>query len=205
MATPYETCLKRNANRKNKVPVEDINRMYKNIDVPDFYENQSVHYYINYESVEMKPIFSLFTMNSDFMNFKQHNPHHSLTLGEHCMKCGDLLKEADYVLREAAYLHDIGKVFTKTFRDSKNNVTDVAHYYGHERVSAYESLFYEVVGKDDLDISDYIYVIKIRAFLINFHMRLYFMDKSKMIEKYKLENLPVRQLEALHKADIDAH
>lgn len=205
MATPYETCLKRNANRKNKVPVEDINRMYKNIDVPDYYENQSVHLFVNYESVEMKPIFSLFTMNSDFMNFKQDNPHHSLTLGEHCMKCGNLLKEENYILREAAYLHDIGKVFTKTFRDSKNNVTDVAHYYGHERVSAYESLFYDVVDKKYLDMSDYIYMIMMRAFLINFHMRLYFMGKSNMMKKYKLGIFPVEQLELLHKADIDAH
>ena len=38
MATPYEECLKNNANRDRKVPEEVIERMYKHIDVQDIFE-----------------------------------------------------------------------------------------------------------------------------------------------------------------------
>ena len=38
MATPYEECLKRNAERERKVPTYVIERMYRNFDVPWYYE-----------------------------------------------------------------------------------------------------------------------------------------------------------------------
>jgi len=52
------------------------------------------------------------------------------------------MKSSDESLVTAALLHDIGKKFTKAYKDLKGIPTVEAHYYGHQNVSAYLSLFY---------------------------------------------------------------
>ena len=67
----------------------------------------------------------------------QDNPHHSLNLQQHLEATLGLAIaiSADIPLYLAAYLHDIGKVFTKVFDDK-----GIAHYYNHENWSAYLAL-----------------------------------------------------------------
>lgn len=62
------------------------------------------------------------------------------------------------------------KPFTKTFINSKGETTNIAHYYQHHCVGAYDSIFYLYPsGVDKLDVS----------ILINLHMFPYFWGKDK--------------------------
>lgn len=206
IATPYEECLKRNAKRERKVPEKVIERMYRQFDIPWFFEgwDDIQVEYGEYENTFGWPWDWLESVD----NFDQFNYHHGLTLGGHCrqtMKNVDKLcaKHQGFImsgaLRYAAMLHDCGKVFTKTFKNSKGEITEQAHYYNHERVGGYDSLFYEMTCNK-------LYV----ATLIRWHMQPYFWEKDnneKSHNKYKNlwgENL-YRDIMTLHKADKEAH
>lgn len=203
MATPYEECLERNKHRERKVPEYVIKRMYYGFDIPWFNEG--------WDSIELEyPDGFDFTKYAcdwyiNFLDYNQDNPHHELTLGEHCKKTQQYI-DAHYdrsisfnEVRTAALLHDIGKQFTKTFVNSKGETTDVAHYYNHERVGCYESLFY-LKSCSDLYVS----------VLIRWHMQPYFWEKDnneKLHNKYRKlwgESL-YQDIMMLHEADIAAH
>lgn len=206
VATPYEECLKRNAQRERKVPEHVIKRMYMQFDIPWYFEGWDQ---IEVEYGEYENSFGWYLDWLESVDdFDQCNSHHELTLGGHCRqtkKNVDKLCEEyqGFVmsgeLRNAAILHDCGKVFTKTFRNSKGEVTEQAHYYNHERVGSYDSLFYEMACSK-------LYV----STLIRWHMQPYFWEKDdneKLHEKYKTlwgENL-YRDIMLLHSADKSAH
>ena len=206
VATPYEECLKRNAQRERKVPEKVIRKMYMQFDIPWYFEG--------WDQIEVKysEFENSFGWTWDWVesvdNFDQNNHHHELTLGGHCRQTMHNVDKlcAEYQgfvmsseLRTAARIHDCGKPFTKTFRNSKGEITEEAHYYNHERVGSYDSLFYEMACSR-------LYV----AALIRWHMQPYFWEKDnneKSHEKYKKlwgENF-YRDIIILHKADKEAH
>lgn len=142
IAVPYEECVNRNNKRNRKVSQEVMKKMYKSFFVPQYYEgwdNIEIHY--NYDENESYDIDSLL---EDLEKISQDNPHHSLTIGEHCKMCKEYMsgETDDEDLIMAALLHDIGKKFTKDFKDLKGNPTEIAHFYSHQNVSAYLCLFY---------------------------------------------------------------
>lgn len=198
MATPFEKCCKLSNKRNRVVPYEVIERMYKNWNTPYWFEGwDEIKVVLEYKLPNL-----IFVWLTDYMDFKQQNPHHIMSLGKHCLKVGDCFPE-DSLLRNAGYLHDCGKPFTKSFVDSKGEKTDVAHYYQHHCVGAYDSLFYDYPeGFDKLDVS----------ILINLHMQPYFWEKDKEYgektkQKYKKlwgEEL-YNNVMALHEADVRAH
>ena len=51
-----------------------------------------------------------------------------------------LCKESDIV--HAAFTHDIGKVDTKEFKNSKGEPTEEAHYFNHHCLGSYKCLFF---------------------------------------------------------------
>lgn len=140
VATPYEKCLEQNRNRSRRVPDEVIENIYKGFFIPQYFEGwDNIEIIHNYDdNFDMAELFD------DLDTVSQDNTYHTLTIGEHCKKCMEYIKaNCDYdVLEIAALMHDIGKKFTKKFEDSKGNPTDEAHFYGHQNVSAYMSLFY---------------------------------------------------------------
>lgn len=187
MATPYELCLQQNQLRDRHVPECVIKQMYKSICVPQYFEGwNNIHIIYNVEDMKFD-FFKLFS-NLDCIN--QDNPHHTLTIGCHCNKCRDILID---ILRDnnisvysrkgtnllmAAQLHDIGKQFTKQFKNSKGEITDIAHYYNHQLVSVYDSLFYlKELKYDEEDIFE---ITK----YIAFHMQPYFMKTEKSKNKF---------------------
>lgn len=203
MATPYEKCLERNTNRERKVPEYVLERMFRSFDPPYYYEGWDQIYVEYPEGLESNEFFEW--LNS-VQNFNQDNPHHTLTLGEHCEAVLDYLwqtyggsDEHSIILRRAGALHDIGKYFTKTFKNSKGEITDVAHYYGHEHCGSYESLFYGPPNQA-------LYM----SVLIRWHMQPYFWEKDnneKLHNKYRKlwgEEL-YEDIMALHAADRAAH
>ena len=206
IATPYEECLKRNAQRERKVPEYVIKRMYMQFDIPWYFEGWD-DIYIEYGEYE-----NAFGLPLDWMesvdDFDQQNKHHTFTLGEHCRQTvhnvDNICKNHNgFVmsneLRNAAKIHDNGKEFTKTFKNGKGEITEHAHYYSHERVGSYNSLFYEMACSK-------LYV----ATLIRWHMQPYFWEKEnneKLNNKYKKlwgDNL-YRDIMILHEADKIAH
>ena len=206
MATPYEECLRNNANRDRKVPEEVIERMYKHFDVPYWYEGWDeieIEYFPKSKDIFGCPIRWL----DEVRDYNQENPHHALTLGEHCETAWKNLCEnttqntrdvyLNIPLRIASILHDCGKPFTKVFKNSKGEDTEQAHYYSHEHCGSYDSLFYKMICSP-LDV----------AVLVRWHMQMYFIENNeKAINKYK--NLwgsrLYQDLFLLHEADKQAH
>lgn len=202
IATPYEKCLEQNSNRDRKVPEEVIKRMYTNWNTPyrfEGWDNITIH---NTNSKTNNPY--LFLVENEYFN--QDNPHHTMPLGKHCEEVAIRLPPST-VLRYAGMVHDCGKPFTKTFTNCKGEVTDIAHYYNHHNIGAYDSLFFmydaiEPKRINPLDVS----------ILVNLHMQPYFWEKDKENGEKTREKLLklwgselYEDVMALHKADKNAH
>ena len=214
MATPYQECLKHNASRDRVVPEEVIERMYKNFNIPFFYEgwNQII---VDYGEKEYHGYYGYPTSLMELtMGFDQNNKHHTLSLGEHLRSTAHNLpcyhnEEFDiyeYALIIAAILHDGGKIFTKDFHNGKGEPTEDAHYFNHNNVGAYDSLFYndKMIGNNDSWVWLYISV------LIMWHMQPYFWEKDNNEKLHcKYRNLWGEELYQnimkLHEADKKAH
>ncbi len=215
IATPFENCLQQNDSRERNVPYEVIERMYKNFDIPWYNEGWDSIFiaYTNNNYHNGYGHWSQFLF--DVLDFDQESKWHSETLGEHCRKCVEYvlqnskelnkLNEAETLV--AAALHDCGKPFVKDFKDSRGNDSEYAHYYNHENVGCYNSLFYEKdEGTDSLLVSA----------LIRYHMIPHFFKdwKQKTIDKYEKEfttHKYLREMEfykalkILHSGDKNAH
>ena len=202
MATRYRYCIERGRTRERTVPGYVIERMYIKFDPPYWYEGWD----------DIQVIYDDSSINSNgypsewvnrVKDFNQENSHHTLSLGEHCEKTWFYIcKKTGYEpLRVAAMIHDNGKCYAKTFKNSNGEITDEAHYYSHEHTGSYDSLFY-IMLCNPLDVS----------ILIRWHMQPYFWEKDaengeKIMNKYKklwgdelFDNIM-----RLHEADKKAH
>ena len=104
------------------------------------------------------------------------------------------------LLITASLLHDIGKPFTKSFVNSKGETTEIAHYYEHQHVSAYDSLFYSNPSLNRLYIAN----------IIQWHMRPFELERDphsgKAQKRFKklVGNKLYSDVMKLHAADIEA-
>ena len=139
-ATPYEECLKRNQLRNRNVPEEAIKRMYMSFNVPSTREGFN-NIKIIYPEDFNKDVIVIDRINA-LKRFNQETKHHSNTLGDHMYNAFTYLiknyPKHTLRLRYATLLHDLGKPFTKSFYNSKGELTENAHYYSHDKVGAYE-------------------------------------------------------------------
>ena len=183
------------------MPEHVIKRMYMGFDMPHTFEGWD-DVIVVYSEDASKTYRSPFTWLRIAKHYNQHNSHHTLTLGDHCQKALDYLCENNNpsdTLKFATLLHDCGKQFCKTFQNSKGEVTEQAHYYGHERTGSYDSLFYNTTG-NPIDI----------AAIIRWHMQPYFWEKDnneRLHNKYKNlwgEKL-YNDIMFLHEADKNSH
>ena len=192
IAVPYEECIERNNQRERKIPEEVITRMYYNFYIPQYYEGfDDIRIHFNTERN-----YWTYDLLKELDKIQQDNPYHTLTIGKHCKKTALLLKK--YPLFRVGLLHDIGKAETKTFINTKGERTEIAHYYNHEKVSAYMSLFY-TRGMDEsrqLEIAN----------LIQWHMLLHKELSEKTVNKYKkmLGEETWENLKLLYEADLKA-
>jgi len=199
IATPFEECLKQNKNRERKVPESAIKKMYLSFYIPQHYEGWD-KIEIIYNTNNKFDTHMLFNGENGLNYIEQNNPNHTLTIGKHCLKCCDICEQLidDFELNIAALYHDIGKRFTKQFKNIKGEDTEIAHYYNHHFVSAYESLFYlkDLLKENILNITNY----------IQWHMQPFFIETDK--SKNKFINLVgeefYNKLMILNKADINA-
>lgn len=191
MATPYEQCIKNNASRDRKVPEKIINKSYRSWHTPYWFEGWDDIEIVYWE--DGSPNKQIQDWLANYMDYDQHNPHHNMTLGEHCTEVGNQYFKYS-LLSYAGYLHDVGKPSVRFFRDG------VAHYYNHENCGAYEALFFYSNGFSVLDVS----------ILVNLHMTPYSWEKDNdenLRDKYKKmwgEKLYNNVME-LHRVDKVAH
>ena len=207
-AVPLPICREQNRMRDPEwiVPEEVQGRMVRSFNAPGMYEGWDEIAIIRSE----KPYEKSVDMHA-LLSVPQDNPHHTLTIGEHLLSTEAYLKTrmADWRVCEAGRYHDIGKMLTKQFLDSKGNPSRYAHFYSHENVSAYLFLSEISTGYDPETVSqdDILYITN----LINWHMRpLHIWDKpeneaAKEKDFSLLGEQMVNDILLLHEADLSAH
>lgn len=205
MATPYEQCLENNKNRDRQVPEYVIENMYKHWNTPYWFEDWDyidIHYWPEYTKQK------IYDWVSKYMDYSQDNPYHTLTLGQHCFNTAYYfyknMTNNKLLLSCAAAVHDNGKVFVKKFENAKGEPTNIAHYYNHENIGAYNALFFDYeFNVDVLDIS----------ILVNLHMMPYNWERQNNETELKLRRKYYKLWGAetynnvimLHEADKAAH
>ena len=181
---PVEVCKERNAARERVVPDFVYDRMLQSFQMPFYNEGfadiKVIHTWDGDRVEYIKNIVAKVKAFGD-----QKNPHHTLSLWEHCQKCGRLAFEKGYnaIL---AILHDFGKIYTQTF-DEKG----VAHYLGHEGWSGYLTLCFG-------------YSLE-AATIINYHMLAYNYKGGKEAWRERLGEELWKKLEQIHECDVGAH
>lgn len=194
VVTPIEQIYKNNRNRTRQVPEEVIWRQICQFEMPTFSEGFDliqVDYPFGYQ----------YTLDEAFdlmKDFSQDNPNYSMDLFNHCMStAGRLCIDSPSRVVLSAMLHDIGKVFTKTFTNMKGEKTDIAHYYSHNNVGSYISLLINQAKVPPITMAQ----------IICYHMQPYFCKSERAMKRWK-ERLGEElwlDILMLHKADKEAH
>ena len=204
-AIPFSICCERNNNRERTVPLEIMERMYRTFTPPTREEGYSdIALVMEDEIPKEDRIESIEAIN---MKTPHDNPYHSLTCGEHCLETEKtmekLLEEKGIddeiekkVLLAAARYHDLSKYKCKGFKSE----TEVASFYNHANVSAYDFL------------SNYCYLSEILrancfyiANLIASHMVFYNGAAATRKQRHFFNGLFWEDLFLLHLADKMAH
>ena len=172
MATPFEVCLRNNWCREKRASNNDIHSMYMRWHTPAYFEGWDNIRVQLWNEMTRRNAYYHWMSTLRFANYNQGNPHHQESLGNHLISVGRYVEEHanDENLTLAAYLHDIGKPYTRVDGDD-----GIAHYFCHENVGAYDVL----CAGYNLEIS----------LLINYHMRPLFWEASSnyntSCDKYK--------------------
>lgn len=201
IVTPYEQCLKNNAERERSIPESVIEKMYTNFQVPYYYEGFDIVQIVLWQEAN---VYAPYIVAERYKNYNQDNEHHQLTLGQHLITafnymlskslCGENEDIPDE-LTLATLLHDIGKPFCKEFKEGDKN----AHYYNHMNVGAYDSFFYT----SSIECNTLLI-----AWLINWHMEPFFWKKDEKLKENRLKLWGkdlFEMIEKLHEADLYAH
>lgn len=183
---PIYQCIKDDSNRERSVGEKVINKMVQGFETPFYDEGFS---YIKYtESYEFDYLdYTTEVRNS--MNIRHDNPYHTFDILGHSREAQRYAvdKNFGYIIEKAAYWHDCGKPYVKSFVNAKGETTDIAHYYNHENVGAYISLG-----------TTWNIII---SWLINHHM-----DKFHHSKYYdRLSQFLKEELDKLNECDINAH
>lgn len=199
-AIPFEICIKRNNTRDRHVPLEVMERMYRRFQPPYYVEGFSKIIVVPHSNPEeVESLQKLLSLNC---KCPHDNPHHILSCGDHCIAASNYIEnnftssseDVQRILYTAALWHDIGKFKCKSF-DNKG----VAHYFNHEKISAYDYLCQESIYEADTK------ELIIIANLIENHMIFYLDDNGKSkIRKLYGEDFWVL-LSMLHIADVATH
>lgn len=142
------------------------------------------------------------------MKCEHDNPHHSLNCGEHCLAAENAARTicedehwdsvTTHLITKAARYHDVSKYKCKVFHNMKGVPTDIAHYYSHENVSAYDYMAYEAGVEPQYDTI-------VIANLIANHMVFYTGEAAIKKRKDLYGEHFWAMLEVLNRADRAAH
>ena len=187
--TPPEICIARDNARSRIVGEQVIMQQLRKFSMPIMEEGwNGIQCHKNWDGSPNTYSEELWKKVADFG--AQENPHHTLSLYDHCIECGvhAYRETTDLGLVVCAIYHDVGKIYTKTYWDDDTNI---AHYPNHANVSAYLAL---CCGQN-----------YIQALLINYHMIFYANKKDQEIWHARLGDEIWEKLTLLHKWDEAAH
>ena len=210
MAVPFSICMARNSKRERNVPADVLSRMLRNYEPPHYSEGfRYIHY--DFSAISADDDGGIHTIDNYFKRanpFDQENGHHSLTLGEHSTKAAEYIQMHDpdnFNLLIASMLHDNGKLYTKTRRNSRGEDDGNCHYYQHHCVGAYYSMFYLISDDNKFSENDITYITN----LIYYHMHPYrqWHDSERVKKRdYNLLGRRIfKDIMLLHEADVNAH
>ena len=207
VVTTPEDIEERMKQRDRKVPMEVVDKQLCQFQCPNYYEGwDSIWIEYNSKPEDCADSYRKLWAECDIPH---DNPHHTLSVMEHMNQAADIAedlawKDDDLSLvneRWVARIHDIGKARTKSFVDCNGNLSEVAHYIGHQNYGAYYSLIFDnadfdISLKDSLD----------NACLIQWHMEHYLRNGSALDKFYKMIGPKLeKRLRVLEKADKAAH
>lgn len=201
--TPVDVCMERNRKRTGNalVPDDAMYRMLCNFECPNYWEGWDEILPVVFEKCYSFPF-------DQIMCFHQDNSHHALTLDTHLEMTAQYCRDNNYSLsvRKVAGYHDIGKLYTKQYINSRGEVTKEAHYLGHDNYGAYLYITEMCCGKEmsPLAFQNILY----ETSLINCHMYPMYrwtdgIPTQKDLDLFGSEFLS--DLMALHQADRAAH
>lgn len=203
-AIPFEVCCERNNFRERTVPQYAMDRMVRSFEPPHWAEGFEFIKVIHYEN----PILSIEDELAENIKCEHDNPHHSLSCGHHCIaaeeaarticenECWDSV--TTYLITKAARYHDVSKYKCKVFHNMKGEPTDIAHYYNHENVSAYDYMAYEAGMEPEYDTI-------VIANLIANHM-VFYTGETAIQKRKDIYGVGFwSMLEVLNRADRAAH
>lgn len=187
MNTPIDECYTRNSERSRVVPLHVIGRQLKQFTMPSPWEGWDNIQIVDAEGLDYEQQYEA-TIGIMQAFGDQKNPHHKLTLYDHCEKCYSnaltLFPNRPRGLYLACRLHDSGKAYTQTIDDD-----GVAHYFGHANVSAYLAMN---CGVDPYWIA-----------VINYHMTCFHKQEGR-VWKERLGKKMWKDIKRLHECDINA-
>lgn len=170
--TPLETCIENDKKRERHVSEHIIMKQLTQFQVPWYDEG--------WDDIITVKLFGNAILNVN-LNIKHDCPkyHKDDTIADHIKRVveevkahTDLNEQDRELLSKVAEFHDIGKPYCKTFYNKKGELSDNAHYYNHENVSAY--LYLSAIDTHDKCITKEIYKTDLFVgFLINNHMIMY--------------------------------
>lgn len=174
-----EQCIEDNIYKEYPVPHHVIYKQMMNFQIPFVEEGFDEIVIHKLNNVNKSTIF-LSDCIKQMEEFDQKNPHHSMTLGDHCEYTYEKFKEFNYPLQynTAARLHDVGKLFTQKFDDE-----NIAHYYQHEEVGCYFLLsnIQNILQVTNYNNNEFLDML----FLVNYHMMPMAWDSDKANQKWK--------------------
>lgn len=181
---PIETCIERDAARERTVGKEVIDRMLKRFQAP--FVDEGIDEIKIFKTANIVPAHYEQKCWED-MKVPHDNPHHQLDIQAHCEEAHKHVAVINnFEMELAAWYHDVGKPYVKSFTDSKGNACEHAHYYQHQCVGAWIA---------------YGFATPYAAWLISTHMEPFFNSKY-------YNNLPSflkKDIDLLHEADLAAH
>ena len=172
IATQYKQCIENGA---GYISEDIIDNAYRRWNTPYYFEGFD-EIEIVYNQMSDSNNSNLKEFPFSHVDYDQHNPHHNMTLGNHCIAAGNylIINNEDFPLIVAGHFHDIGKIHTQCFDG------EFAHYRRHENVGAYEMLFF-----DTFFCEKSLYI----SLLVNLHMYPHWWSSNpnthKLHEKYK--------------------
>lgn len=183
---PIYQCINDDSNRERSVGKEVIDKMVRGFEVP--FHDEGFDFIMVHLPYEFDYVDYTSKIRSS-MDIPHDNPHHTFNILNHCRGAEKYAKDENfgYIIESAAYWHDCGKPYVKSFVNTKRETTDIAHYYNHENVGAYISLGF----RRSLIVS----------WLINHHM-----DKFHHSKYYdRLPQFLKEELDKLYECDINTH
>lgn len=197
-------CVERDMSRENKVGANVIIKLAKSF--TGFYLDKMYGLYdrIIFRHIDQNLISLLSNEIYRAMRLKQDNVYHTNTVYKHIEQVRKRIKKINntHILDLVAFYHDLGKIYTKVFKNAKGEKTKNAHFYRHEKVSSYIFTTQAYDNVLTLTGSEFDFTFYAQA-LIEKHMCEPTSRKNKILDDYfkKYGYSFIKDLTIFHEAD----